>query len=129
MKFIIELDIPPIDIVVSIGATDKKNIATTYWDPQTMLCNKKGTPQIFMHLPYDPKNKPDYDSFVALVVHEAVHVTYGIYEMYGAFFNPDIQEPQAYLVQDITFKIMKKYRKLLGKGQNKFSNQKRRKTK
>jgi hypothetical protein len=115
MKFVLKLDIPTLDIVVSIGVGDKKNIATTYWDSKTMLCNKKGTPQILIHLPYDPKNKPDYDAFAALVAHEAVHVTYGISEMFGAFFNPDIQEPQAYLVQDITFKIMKKYRKLLGR--------------
>jgi len=115
MKFVLKLDVPTLDIVVSIGVTDKKNIATTYWDSKTMLCNKKGTPQILIYLPYDPKNKPDYDAFAALVAHEAVHVTYGISEMFGAFFNPDIQEPQAYLVQDITLKIMKKYRKLLGR--------------
>jgi hypothetical protein len=115
MKFVLKLDIPPLDIVVHIGVTDKKNIATTYWDSETMLRNKKGIPQILIYLPYDPKNKPDYDAFAALVAHEAVHVTYGISEMFGAFFNPDIQEPQAYLVQDITLKIMKKYRKLLGR--------------
>ena len=115
MKFVLKLDVPTLDIVVSIGVNNKQHIAKTYWDPKTMLRNKKGTPQILIQLPYDPKNKPDYDAFAALVAHEAVHVTYGISEMFGAFFNPDIQEPQAYLVQDITFKIMKKYRKLLGR--------------
>ncbi len=115
MKFVLKFDIPPLDIVVHIGVTDKKNVAKTYWDSQTMLRNNNGTPQIFIYLPYDPKKKLDYDAFAALVAHEAVHVTYGISEMYGAFFNPDIQEPQAYLVQDITLKIMKKYRKLLGR--------------
>lgn len=116
MKFVLKFDIPPLDIVVHIGVIGKKNVASTYWDSQQMLRNNNDTPQILMYLPYDPKKKPDYDAFAALVAHEAVHVTYGISEMYGAFFNPDIQEPQAYLVQDITFKIMKKYRKLLKKG-------------
>jgi hypothetical protein len=115
MKFVLQYDVPILNIEVSIGVNNKQHIAKTYWDSQTMLRNEKGIPQILIHLPYDPKNKPDYDAFAALVAHEAVHVTYAISEMFGAFFNPDIQEPQAYLVQDITFKIMKKYRKLLGR--------------
>lgn len=135
LDFIFSLEIVPLDIVVSIGDWEASrkwftqlspdfrektanyepgSYATCFYDIKSLYRNPKTQqPQLFLYFHWDAKDKPDYEAFAGRIAHEAVHLTFGISEMFGDFFNPQVQEPQAYLVQRVVNTVLKNYRKEL----------------
>jgi hypothetical protein len=135
-NFILVTNNPPADYIISIGEWEQAkeyfskhnsrlvnetlnqnhwdgSKAVTFYDPKNLYRSKNDTPQIFVYFKLDRNNLPSYQAFASRVAHESVHVGCAISEMFGAYFNLEVQEPLAYLVQFLVYNILHNYNQML----------------
>ena len=118
MNFIINLEVYPFDVMVSIGETDeavvkhlvKKGVPLTECNKHLIEINGKGrslmfpTGQSLLRLP----KKPETNFEMAVLQHEIFHIVQFVMHKVGITLSDDSDEAYAYLIQFLTLKIYNK---------------------